>query len=145
MANVKRVSPSEANELLSQGYAYVDVRSEPEFDESHPTGAFNVPLLHMGTGGMTPNAEFLTVMQKAFPKDAKLVVGCKAGGRSLRAATALLEAGFADVIDQRAGFDGPRDAFGALTEKGWSHAGLPVEKGATPGRSYADVKKSGGA
>ena len=87
MTNVKRVSPSEANELLTQGYVYVDVRSEPEFEESHPRGAVNVPLLHMGPSGMTPNPDFLDVMLKAFPKDAKLVLGCKAGRSALRVLT----------------------------------------------------------
>ena len=141
MANVKRVSPAEAKALVDQGWVYVDVRSEPEFEESHPSGSENVPLLHMGAGGMTPNPEFMDVMTKAYAKDAKLVIGCKAGGRSLRAATMLLDAGYTNVVDQRAGFDGARDAFGSLSEKGWSPAGLPTEKGATPGATYADVKK----
>jgi rhodanese-related sulfurtransferase len=143
MSTPKRVSPAEAQQLLAEGYVYVDVRSIPEFDEAHPVGAVNVPLLNMGPGGMTPNPEFLEVMTRAFPKDAKLVIGCKAGGRSLKAATALLDAGFVNIIDQRAGFDGVRDAFGAYTEKGWSPSGLPVEKGATPGATYADVKARG--
>ena len=140
MTTPKRVSPEEAKELIEQGYLYVDVRSEPEFAEAHPLAAVNVPLLHLGAGGMSPNPDFLSVMTAAFPKDAKLVVGCKAGSRSLRAATMLLEAGFTDVIDQRAGFDGVRDAFGAYSEKGWGPSGLPVERGATAGKTYADVK-----
>ena len=140
MTTPKRVAPAEAKTLLDQGYTYVDVRSEPEFAEAHPEASVNVPLMHMGAGGMTPNPDFVAVMTAAFPKDARLVVGCKAGARSLRAATMLLDAGFTDVIDQRAGFDGQRDAFGAFTEKGWGPSGLPVERGATPGHTYADVK-----
>lgn len=140
MTTPKRVSPAEAKALLENGYLYVDVRSEAEFEEAHPASAVNVPIMHLGAGGMTPNPDFLAVMTAAFPKDAKLVVGCKAGGRSLRAATVLLGAGFSDVVDQRAGFDGQRDAFGAFTEKGWGPAGLPVERGATAGATYADVK-----
>jgi len=31
-----------------------------------------------GPGGMTANPEFLSVMQQAFGKDEKLIVGCKA-------------------------------------------------------------------
>ena len=39
---VKRVSPQEADRLLREaGYVYVDVRSIPEFDAGHPTGAFS--------------------------------------------------------------------------------------------------------
>jgi rhodanese-related sulfurtransferase len=139
--SVKRVSPAEAKALCDQGYLYVDVRSEPEFEQGRPEGAVNVPFLHAGPGGMTPNPEFLAVMQAAFARDAKIVVGCRSGGRSLRAATALIEAGFTEIVDQRAGFDAARDAFGAVSEKGWGLAGLPVESGAAPGRSYADVQK----
>jgi rhodanese-related sulfurtransferase len=140
MTDIKRVSPQEALELTKTGWAYVDVRSEQEFADGHPVGAFNVPLAHMSGGGMSPNPEFLGVMEKAFGKEAKIVVGCKTGGRSLRAAQALVGAGFTSVVDQRAGWDGARDAFGQVSEVGWSRAGLPAETGATSGRAYADVK-----
>ena len=70
-AAMRRISPGEARELIEkEGYVYVDVRSVPEFESGHPEGAYNVPLLHMGPAGMTPNPEFLSVMQQRFPKDA---------------------------------------------------------------------------
>ena len=142
MAELKRVSPAEAKQLVDeQAYAYVDVRSVPEFEAEHPTSAWNVPLMNMGPGGMTPNAEFLAVMERAFPKDARIVVGCKAGGRSMRAAQLLMQQGYTNVIDQRAGFDGARDAFGQLSEPGWKPAGLPTEKGDGGERSYASLGK----
>lgn len=141
MSNVKRVSPREAKALIDEGYVYVDVRSEPEFLAGHPAGAVNVPLLHLGPGGMTPNPEFLDVMKKRFPKDAKLVLGCRSGGRSLQAAQLLLAEGYTDVVDQRAGFEGARGPFGNVTEQGWLQEGLPVEEGAQPGQSYEDVKR----
>ena len=63
---VKRVSPQEAKDLIDQqGYVYVDVRSIPEFDAGHPTGAYNVPLNQMGPAGMAPNPEFMAVMEKS--------------------------------------------------------------------------------
>ena len=92
---------------------------------------------------MAPNPDFVSVVEKAFGKDAKIVVGCKSGGRSLRAAQALTGAGFTSVVDQRAGWDGARDAFGQMGEPGWSRAGLPAENGATAGHAYADVKAKG--
>ena len=55
----------------------------------------------------------------------------------------MIAAGYTGVVDQRAGFDGPRDAFGQLTEPGWGPAGLPVET-ATPGGSYAELKHKAG-
>ena len=92
-----------------------------EFEAGHPTGAYNVPLMHQGPAGMTPNPDFLGVMEKAFPKTAKLVVGCKAGGRSARAAAVLESAGFTNVVDQKAGYEGP-----SPVEPGWRPQGLPV-------------------
>ena len=130
---VKRVSPDEALALMQkEGYVYLDVRSVPEFEAGHPEGAYNVPLLDLGPQGMTPNPAFLQVVQAHFPPDTKLVVGCKAGGRSLQAASLLESNGYTQVIDQRAGFDGSG-------EPGWSRRGLPVSKAAPPERRYAEL------
>lgn len=138
--NVKRVSPEEALSLVEkEGYRYVDVRSVPEFESGHPTGAYNVPIAHLGPAGMSPNPEFLAVMEKAFPKDSKLVIGCKSGGRSLQASGMLLAAGFQVVVDQRAGFQGGMDPSGR-PEPGWGPKGLPASGAAEPGRSWADLK-----
>ncbi len=142
---IERISPEEAKRRLDAGWVYVDVRSVPEFDDGHPSGAYNVPLRHMGAGGMEPNADFMQVMRASFPKDAKLVIGCKAGGRSLRAAEMLAAAGYTSVVDQRAGWSGARDPFGQLTEKGWQAAGLPTETEAAPGRSWEELAKTSGA
>jgi rhodanese-related sulfurtransferase len=144
MATIQRVSPADAKKLVhDEGYVYLDVRSEPEYAAGHPVGAQNVPLMHAGPGGMAPNPDFLAVVQAVYPKDAKLVVGCKAGGRSIKAAEMMANAGYTGVIDQRAGFDGPRDAFGTLTEQGWGPAGLPVET-VTAGGSYVELKAKKG-
>jgi rhodanese-related sulfurtransferase len=139
----KTVTPEEAQALLAQGYVYVDVRSEQEFESGHPAGAVNVPISFMGPGGLETNAAFISVMEKAFAKDDKLVVGCKTGGRSRKAVAMLTSAGFSTVTDMIAGFAGSRDAFGRPAP-GWSQKGLPVETGAPAGRSYEDVKKRGG-
>jgi rhodanese-related sulfurtransferase len=138
--NVKRVSPEEALSLVEkEGYAYVDVRSVPEFESGHPKGAYNVPIAHLGPTGMSPNPEFLGVMEGAFPKDAKLVIGCKSGGRSLQAAGLLLAAGFQNLVDQRAGFQGGMDPSGR-PEPGWGPKGLPTSSTAEPGRGWTDLK-----
>lgn len=119
---------------------YVDVRSEPEFEAGHVPGALNVPLLQQGPGGLTPNPDFLAVMKQAFGQNEKLIIGCKAGGRSKRAAAELASAGFAELCDMSAGWDGARDAFGRVLP-GWSKLGLPAEQGAPAGQQYADVKQ----
>jgi rhodanese-related sulfurtransferase len=118
--SIVRVSPAEANEKMTrEGFTYVDVRTPEEFAEGHPAGAVNVPL----------DAAFVDVMSKAFSRDAPVILGCKSGERSLRAARALQEAGFTAVLEQRAGFDGARGPFGEMMEPGWSRAGLPREVG----------------
>jgi rhodanese-related sulfurtransferase len=143
MSELRRVSPAEAKRLLDdEGYVYVDVRSVPEFEAEHPTGAFNVPLMHQGPAGLAPNPDFVRVMSSAFPKDAKIVLGCKSGGRSMRAAGVLAQQGFTALVDQRAGFDGARDPFGAVTEAGWKGAGLPAETGDGGDRSWSALSKS---
>ena len=139
MAN--RISPQEAQALVAnEGWTYVDVRSVPEFEGGHPTGSFNVPVLEAGPAGMTPNADFVKVMTAAFAKDAKLVVGCLAGGRSAKACVALEAAGFTQLADQRAGWGGAKDSFGRLSEPGWSAAGLPSEAGPDAVRGYAALR-----
>ena len=134
---VKRVTPPEAAALLAEGWSYLDVRSIPEFDEGHPEGAANVPLLHFTNGRMSPNADFQKVVAANFAPDTKLVVGCKAGGRSLQAAALLEAAGYTSVVDMRGGFHGEHDGMGRVTTPGWLESNLPVSKAAPAEKTYA--------
>ena len=137
---VKRISPQEAAALVrDEGYVYIDVRSIPEFDGGHTAGAYNIPLMHATPSGMRPNGDFMSVVSAVFPKDSKLVVGCRSGNRSLRAAEALIAAGYVNVVDQRAGHGGARDAFGQLQEAGWEGAGLEVAVEPHPERTYESL------
>lgn len=140
----KRISPQEARDLMEKdGYVYVDVRSIPEFQAGHPAGAYNVPLNHMGPTGMGPNPDFLAVMEKSFPRDARLIVGCKAGGRSEKAAALLEQRGFTNVVDQTNGFEGKPQPDGRLAP-GWRPSGLPVATVATPDHTYDHLKSQPG-
>jgi rhodanese-related sulfurtransferase len=141
---VKRVTPVEAEALLQDGWVYLDVRSIPEFEGGHPAGAANIPLLHMQGGRMAPNADFQEVVAANYPKDTKLVVGCKAGGRSLQAASLLEAAGYTNVVDMRGGFHGERDNFGRVNCAGWAEAGLPCADNAPPEKTYAELSKKRG-
>ncbi len=139
MSKVPRVSPAEAQQLLDEGYTYVDVRSEREFVEGHPAGAFNIPLLHAGADRLEDNPEFMDVVRGVFSRQARLLIGCRSGVRSLTAA-ALLEAdGYEQLAELREGFKGTRDDFGRVIP-GWLQQGLPVEQGSPPGRSYAELR-----
>ena len=55
-----------------------------------------------GPRGMTPNAEFLAVVEALYPKDARLVLGCRSGQRSMRAADVLSGAGYTGLVAKRA-------------------------------------------
>ena len=139
----KEVTPEEASRLMSQsGYTYVDVRSQPEFLNGHPSGALNVPVMFREANGMVPNPDFLTVMQANFDRQSPLLVGCQSGGRSGRAAEALVAVGFTDVSNVVGGYGGARDEPSQLIEKGWLELGLSVDYGEPEGRSYAAL--SGG-
>ena len=130
----RRVSADEAKELMDKdGYVYVDVRSVPEFNGGHPTGAYNVPLMHMGPQGMAQNGEFMAGMEKVFAKDAKVIVACKGGGRSARAAAMLEAAGFTNVVDQTEGFEGS-------AQPGWRPKGLPVSQEAPADHTWDAVQ-----
>ncbi len=139
---VDKVTPAEAEHLMrEEGYAYLDVRSIPEFDGGHPKGAYNIPLKHMGAGGMKENDAFLKEVEAVFDKGAKLIVGCKAGGRSKAAAERLAAAGFQNLVDQFAGYSGSRDTMGRLQEEGWASASLPIATEAEEGRDHASIAK----
>lgn len=140
MSDIKRVLPEEAQTLLDEGYTYIDVRSEPEFEQGHVPGAYNVPLMHQAPGGMQPNPDFERVMRAAFGRDQKLLLGCRSGGRSMRAAQILAGAGYTDLVDLQTGWEGSRDAFGRVNP-GWGKKGLPVETGQPEERSYAAIRK----
>ncbi len=138
---MKRISPKEAKALQDEGWTYLDVRSEGEFEKAHPAGAINIPLLHAAAAGMSPNPDFMRVVETVLSKEAKIVVGCLSGGRSLQAAQMLEAAGYQNVVDQRAGFGGAKDPTGRVTELGWTAENLPVETGRPPQRSYSDLSK----
>ena len=146
--SVKQVDVRQAHALQAdEGYTYVDVRSTPEYDQGHPAGAHNVPLLHLdpATRQMLPNPDFVAVMQASYAPDAKLLIGCQMGGRSARAADMLAAAGYTDVSNVSGGFGGARDRMtGQVLSEGWAGAGLPVETDATPGGSYAELRQRAG-
>jgi rhodanese-related sulfurtransferase len=140
--DVRQTTPSEAYQTLKQhpDAVYLDVRTEEEFGAGHPSGSCNVPVFFMdpATGRPRPNPDFLEVVGRNLPRDAKLLVGCQSGMRSQHACELLLQAGYGDVTNVQGSFGGGRDASGRVVE-GWKDAGLPVETGQTAGASYADL------
>ena len=149
---MKEVSPQEAYEMMKSDpeVIYLDVRSVPEFEAGHPKDAINIPLLHLNPDtGMAPNEDFLNVVDAHLSKDAKLVVGCKAGGRSARACDLLAQRGFTNVRNVRGGFVAATDNSGRVVEPGWSMLNLPTSTEAPEEAHYdallAKAKKQAGS
>jgi rhodanese-related sulfurtransferase len=126
---MKEITPKQAYELLVSDpeYIYLDVRSIPEYEAGHPERALNIPIMHFNPQfGMAPNQEFTDVAAANIPKWAKVIVGCKTGGRSARACEILSGLGYTNVANMRGGFAGLVDNMGQVVEPGWGSLGLPV-------------------
>jgi rhodanese-related sulfurtransferase len=146
MPEIALITPDEAGRILAEtpDAVYLDVRTEEEFAAGHPPGALNVPLFLRGKEGMTPNADFLPVVQKMLPKTSPILCGCQAGPRSRKAAEMLVETGYERLSCVAGGFEGARDAEGRITAPGWKDAGLPVATGASGEGSYPGLRKKAG-
>ena len=126
------VTPDEAKKLLdAERYIYLDVRTPAEFEEGHVPSAINVPVaqLDQGTGRMEPSPDFVAQISARLPRDAKLIVGCRSGGRSAHACQILRSQGYTHALNMVGGFGGVTDQTGRLVQPGWTTLGYPVEKG----------------
>jgi rhodanese-related sulfurtransferase len=135
---ITRLSSQEAIARVAGDAAlvHIDVRSEPEFAAGHAPGAYNVPLMHMGPASMLPNQRFAEDITRAFPdKETPILVSCKAGGRSAKAAAALEALGYSRVFDHVGGWSGGNG------DAGWVASGGPSATQTAPGRSYAELSR----
>src|SRR5262245_12593629 len=139
----RNVNPTEAKALLDsgEGWVYVDVRTEGEFNQSHAAGACNIPVAVGHPPQMTMNPEFLAVVKANFKKGQKLVLACAAGGRSAKACEILVNAGYTDLVNMMGGLMGARDPMGRV-EKGWAALGFPTETAAGAGKSYDALRRN---
>jgi rhodanese-related sulfurtransferase len=139
---IREITPQQAHDVLTKdpSAVYIDVRTPLEFENGHPAGAVNIPVAFSDPArGMVMNAEFVSVVEKNFPKDKKIVIGCQAGPRSNRAAGLLIEAGYRDVSNLLGGFGGMRDQAGNVAAPGWAASGLPVSQDNGAGVSYESL------
>lgn len=134
---VQRLSSADAIARISADpdLVHIDVRSVPEFEAGHAPQAYNIPLMHMGPGGMTPNPNFAAEVEARFARDTPIMVSCKAGGRSARAAAILEGLGYTRLADQTGGWGGGGG------DPGWLAAGGPSAAATLPGHSHAELKK----
>ncbi len=144
---IAQITPPQAHQTLSHDTAvvYLDVRTEAEFQAGHPERAVNIPVVFFdqAAGRPVPNPHFLTVIEAVIPKEATVVVGCQAGGRSQRAAEIMEQAGYTQVSNMMGGFGGGQDQQGQAIA-GWREAGLPVNTDNGDGVSYASLAEKAG-
>lgn len=119
---------------------FLDVRSVEEFEQGHVPGAYNIPVLFRTNLGMQPNPGFVAEVERHFPRETKLVVGCRSGVRSVRACELLEARGYTTLVNLLGGFHGATDPQGRLVEPGWASAGFESSANARPGRSYAELR-----
>lgn len=83
------VSGDEAKQLVQRGAVLLDVRTPQEFAAGHIDGARNIPV------------QELEQKLSALPaqKSAPIVVYCRSGARSAKAASVLRNAGYTEVHD----------------------------------------------
>jgi len=100
-------SPDEVRQRMSNGggYTLIDVREKEEYREGHLAGALSVPR------------GFLDMrIEEAVPdKDAKIILYCAGGTRSLLAGRTMHELGYRNVVSMSGGYSG------------WKNAGHPWE------------------
>ena len=103
------ISPIEANKKVIEGALLVDVREKDEVEQL----AFDVPnILYI------PLTEF-EHRYVELPKDKELIVVCRGGVRSLRAALFLIKKGFTKILSMQNGI------------MGWSKDGFSTKKSTT--------------
>jgi len=103
----RRASPTEATQLMNRENAVVvDVREDNEFKQGHILGAVHVPL-----GFLDKRINDLEQY-----KDRPVIVSCRSGQRSARAASVLKKHGFESVYNLEGGL------------QAWQNASMPVTK-----------------
>ncbi len=125
------LTPQEAFDLLrlAPGARLVDVRTRAELDwVGRVPGAVEIEWNQYPGGVRNPN--FLAELKRQVDPEAAVLFLCRSGVRSIAAATAATEAGYANSYNVLEGFEGDKDANGQRNNiGGWRRAGLPWYQG----------------
>jgi rhodanese-related sulfurtransferase len=117
---VKEICPTTALDWVNEGALLVDVREKEELDAL----AFDVPRLLP-----IPLSEF-EERYAEIPKNEDVVMVCRSGGRSLRAAGFLIHHGYDKVVNMQHGI------------LRWAEKGFPVTGGGPVRNQGGDVCSS---
>jgi len=107
----------------------VDVRTRAELDWVGTPDVSPSQFVHVEWNqypGGVRNANFLSALEAAVPKDVPVLFLCRSAARSKHAAAAAAQAGYATAMDVLEGFEGAKDTEGhRKTVEGWCFRGLP--------------------
>lgn len=104
---VSDIDVTQARAALAEGVPLIDVREDDEWQSGHVPGAIHLPLS--------------SVSPAAVPADGPVMLICRAGGRSSRAAHALADAGLQT-----------RNVVGGMNEWAASGGAMVAENGQQP-------------
>lgn len=120
------VTPKEAWILLQKEpkARLLDVRSREEWAlVGRIPGAIEVEMKRFPA--WIDNEEFLPQLRERLAPDDLVLVICRSGARSHKAAELLASEGFSNSFNVIEGFEGARDEENRRTVNGWKNAGLP--------------------
>ena len=113
---IPEITVAQTREELDQGQAslLLDVREPAEWEKGHIPGALLAPrgMLEWYADPTTAYAKPELTTQR----DARIIVACASGGRSLLAAETLKKMGYTNVVNMAGGFNE------------WSKQGFPIEE-----------------
>ena len=152
------VSAGEAAELMMahSDILLLDVRTRAElmFVGMPTVAAKNIPYVDFGsyaydvkkkTYKLDPNPAFSSEVEKFLAtkgasKSTTLILMCRSGSRSAKAANELAKLGYSNVYSMVDGFEGDKDKQGLRTVNGWKNAGLPWTTKLDRERLYREPK-----
>ncbi len=89
-SNYKKITPNEAKEIMEEeDVIIIDVRTKEEYDNSHIKNAVLIPNETIGSDKL----------EKVSNLNQKIIVYCRSGARSKKAAMKLLKIGYKNVYD----------------------------------------------
>lgn len=131
-SEIKNISSLDAYIMLrdDQNICLIDVRTKEEWQEVGIADVENMLLLSLflhsdkqeNNGNLVENTEFISLIEKYYPKDKNLLFICRRGVRSYKAATLAIRHGYKKSYNIIDGFEGN------LYGKGWKNDNLPVKR-----------------
>lgn len=108
ISEIISITPAEVYEIITndEDYIILDVRTQDEYNEGHLDKALLIPV------------DDLEKVVDKLPKEKPIIVYCRSGVRSRKAAEILVENGFSEVYDMGGILDWQKEGFPVIVEEG---------------------------